>query len=97
MPRGKFRHPIHMNLSQLEVPYRNTWFIVTINAHDRFGIAGVIPITYFGYIEDGIFYVVSYSFSVQHLRQEQREAYSFDPRHTAKMGLSVVGVPAGRG
>lgn len=93
MSRGTFRHPIHMKLSQLAVPYRETSFTAKVPVHDRFGYVGDIPIEYYGYIKDGIFYVNSYSFSMDGFRQDVREAYNANPAHTAMMGLEIAGQP----
>jgi recombinational DNA repair protein (RecF pathway) len=91
MVKRRFRHPVKTRLSDLEVPYTENSFVVRINAHGVFGVEGIIPIAYFGYIEKGIFYVVSYSYSVQHLSQSTREAYNENPRDTAMIGLEIAG------
>jgi len=82
-----------MPLNSLEVPHGETSFVVNVPAHGRFGYVGNIPIAYFGHIENGIFYVVSYSFSVQKFHQDVREAYGYRPQHTAMLGLKIAGVP----
>jgi hypothetical protein len=96
MSKGKFRHPVRIRLSDLEVPQGETSFMVKINAHGRFGVEGTIPIAYFGYIEDGIFYVTSYSYSVQHLSKGTQEAYNINPRDTAMIGLKMYGAATDR-
>lgn len=90
MSKGKFRHPVRIKLSDLEVPHGDTSFVYKIVAQGRFGVEGVIPIAYFGYIEDGIFYVQSYSFSVQGLSEEVQDAYNLHPQQTAMMGLEML-------
>jgi len=94
MSKGTFRHPVGMKLSELEVPHGGTSFVAILRAHDRFGFAGNIPIAYFGYIEDGIFYVTSYSYSLAGFNQDVRDAYNTHPEHTAMMGLKIAGTPS---
>jgi len=92
MSKGKFRHPIGMKLSKLDVPHGDTSFVAIVRAHDQFGFVGNIPIAYFGYIEDGIFYVTSYSYSMVGFRDEVKEAYNARPEHTAMLGLKMAGI-----
>lgn len=91
MSKGRFRHPVRIKLSNLEVPHTDRTFVVQIIAYGSYGFRGVIPIAYFGYIDDGIFHVTSFSFSVQHLPQSTREAYNADPHDTAMIGLETAG------
>lgn len=91
MSKGKFRHPVRIKLSDLGVPHGDTSFVVKINGIGRYEVEGVIPIAYFGYIEDGIFYVLSYSYSVQNLkRDDTKEAYNVNPTDTAMIGLEMT-------
>ncbi len=92
MAKGKFRHPIGMKLSKLNVPHGDTSFVAIVRAHDRFDFAGNIYIAYFGYIEDGIFYVTSYSYSMDGFHQDVRETYNTHPEQTAMMGLKMAGI-----
>lgn len=94
MSKGRFRHPIGIKPSTLQVPYTDRTFVATIIAHDRFGSPiGNIPIAYFGYIENGIFYVVSYSYSLSGFSEYIKESYNTNPKRTAMLGLNVVGIP----
>ena len=81
-----------MKLSKLDVPHGDTSFVANVRAHDRFGFVGNIAIAYFGYIEDGIFYVTSYSYSMNGFHDDVKEAYNIDPRHTAMIGLKTAGI-----
>lgn len=92
MSKGKFRHPIRIRLSNLEVPYTDSAFVARIKAFDFWGRAeGIIPIAYFGYVDSGIFHVTSYSYSVQGLNKHTQTAYNSDPHHTAMLGLEMNG------
>jgi len=91
MSKGKFRHPVRIKLVDFEVPHTDSSFVVRINAHGRFRVEGIIPIAYFGYVEDGFFHVLSFSYSVQNLRtSDTKESYSINPQDTAMMGLEMM-------
>lgn len=91
MSKGKFFHPIRIKLSDLGVPHGDTSFVVKIKTYGYWGeSAGILPIAYFGYIKDGIFYVTSYSYSVQGLTSHAQESYNDNPRNTALIGLGAA-------
>ncbi len=91
MSKGKFRRPIEIKLSDLEVPHGDTSFVVQIKAYGYWGEpAGTLPIAYFGYIKDGIFYVQSYSYSVKNITSHAQESYNDDPQNTAMIGLGTA-------
>ncbi len=97
MSKGKFRRPIEIKLSDLDVPHGDTSFVVKIKTYGYWGEpAGILPIAYFGYIKDGIFYVTSYSYSVQGLTPIAQESYNDDPQNTAMIGLNSAGIPLKR-